>query len=96
MKAVTSTDSVNTLEVIKLYMCDWSKQESCEALAKLIAHGKNLKEVDISDQLGSSIGSSIKVELTETLVTITREISGEQVCSTERTNQHQIELIHYR
>ena len=83
MKAVTSSDSFNTLEEIQLQHCDWSEQESCEALAKLIAHGKNLKKVDIDDQRGNE---KIKVDLTETLVTITREKSGEQVCSTERTN----------
>ena len=66
MKAVTSIDSVNTLEYIDLRQCDWSEQDSCEALAKLIAQGKNLKKVNIHDQQGNEM---IKVELKETLVT---------------------------
>ena len=49
MKAITSSGSVNTLEDIDLYSCNWSEQESCEALAKLIAHGKNLLMINIYD-----------------------------------------------
>jgi len=37
MKAVTSTDSINTLWLIELNNFDFDEQETCEALAKLIA-----------------------------------------------------------
>ena len=42
-----STDSINTIKDIDLIYSVWNEQESCEALAKLIAQGKNLKKVDI-------------------------------------------------
>ena len=84
-----STDNFTTLEEIDMITSDWEEQESCEALAKLIAHGKNLKKVDIDWQVGNE---RIEVNYTNKLVKITREESGEQVCSTERTNQQQIRI----
>ena len=62
MKTVTVTKIASSIEIIDLSSCDWSDQESCIALANLIAQSKNLKKVFLNYQQGNE---KIKVKLTD-------------------------------
>ena len=76
----------NTLQNLSLSCFEWREQENCQALAELIAQGLKLFKVDVS---GDDNGDEIKVNVTDSQVTITNKYRGE-MGSAERVSQQRI------